>query len=561
MMEMDGAETKPLADIRRRKYDETSRRKSLGGRTARRRIQDGSVSDAQLARTREASCARNNEYAYLGDGKSYVARPACQLTKPFVITDFELDGHDVNYSLDRSGAWEHVQQVLAKHSVTPPCERKLSDGRVATCYRLEPTHSFMPDAPVAAAESALRTRIYEIRRHRPKLWRTLTTAPPDDVKAPLLKARLHCAGCFGSAAHQLMNAVVRCNDSDAAWRISRSFGKPLDIDLGTTCRIDAFATQGRAPATRIYPHVGYDPLMGEHTVEDAEYLTKAPGGKSVRYGGPWWRVLSTPYDGLPSWKPGAYHEPAWCSRYELLWRAAGGRQWNSLGRFDGNSDETTEVAHSFTNVGGGGLRARYLRVVPLECVGGGAMRVGVYGEHVGNGASGQVVRGGGRRSSRRRAESDEDECDLVEYELTRRAGPKRGGYVHDGSELAYDYWAWWNSTKKSNLRLRRRLAARREVAEVMEDKRFGRDADSWSYADFFESRGDDDYEELDEGGAAPVGHDCGDLSEQSGVAQREVEEASESGSDLGSDSGSDSGTCLSYDVDGELDHDWQLIEP
>ena len=150
-------------------------------------------------------------------------------------------------------------------------------------------------------------------------------APPEDVKAPLLKARLHCAGCFGSAAHQLMNAVVRCNDPDAAWRISRSCGKPLDIDLGTTCRIDAFATQGRAPATRIYPHVGYDTLTGEHTVEDAEYLPKAPSGKSARYGGPWWRVLSTPYDGLPSWQPGAYHEPAWCGRYELLWRAAGGR--------------------------------------------------------------------------------------------------------------------------------------------------------------------------------------------------------------------------------------------
>lgn len=70
---------------------------------------------------------------------------------------------------------------------------------------------------------------------------------------------------------------------------------------------------------------------------------------------------------------------AWVTRYELLWRSDGGRAWNSLGEFRGNVDPTTEVAHSFGDMQGGGLRARYLRVRPLECEGKGAMRLGVYG--------------------------------------------------------------------------------------------------------------------------------------------------------------------------------------
>ena len=65
--------------------------------------------------------------------------------------------------------------------------------------------------------------------------------------------------------------------------------------------------------------------------------------------------------------------------YELLWRADGGREWHSLGRFKGNGDATTEVAHSLSSMRGGGLRARYLRVLPTAVEGGGAMRIGVYG--------------------------------------------------------------------------------------------------------------------------------------------------------------------------------------
>ena len=44
-----------------------------------------------------------------------------------------------------------------------------------------------------------------------------------------------------------------------------------------------------------------------------------------------------------------YHQPAWVSRYELFWRADGARNWHSLGQFVGNTDETTEIAHSFAN--------------------------------------------------------------------------------------------------------------------------------------------------------------------------------------------------------------------
>jgi len=166
--------------------------------------------------------------------------------------------------------------------------------------------------------------------------------------------------------------------------VARAKGKPLEIDLGATCAISAFSTMGRHPSTRLYPKRGFAQRgfgkvqQGEDIVEDSAHL---PGYKQgEKYKGPYWTVR------VPADHDHLTHSLAWVRRYELWWRADGGRQWHKLGCFTGNADDVGEVAHSVGELGPGrrGLVARYLRVVPLESEGGGAMRVGVYGERLGS---------------------------------------------------------------------------------------------------------------------------------------------------------------------------------
>ena len=158
--------------------------------------------------------------------------------------------------------------------------------------------------------------------------------------------------------------------------VARAKGKPLEIDLGASCVISAFSTMGRHPSTRLYPRRGFQlhggKVQGEYIVEDSDYL---PGYKhGEKYKGPYWTVRMAASDDRLT------HTPGWVTRYELWWRADGGRQWHKLGCFAGNADDVGEVAHSLGHLG---LVARYLRIVPLECEGRGAMRVGVYGERLG----------------------------------------------------------------------------------------------------------------------------------------------------------------------------------
>ena len=93
----------------------------------------------------------------------------------------------------------------------------------------------------------------------------------------------------------------------------------------------------------------------------------------------------------------------WVARYKLEWRPDKGRQWFDLGTFRGNSDPTAEVAHflgTHDRGANGALACRYLRLTPLECAGGGALRVGVYGHPVAaGGARGQRGHGAHRSSS------------------------------------------------------------------------------------------------------------------------------------------------------------------
>merc|ERR1719231_647411 len=135
------------------------------------------------------------------------------------------------------------------------------------------------------------------------------------------------------------------------------------------CLIDSFSTQGRHLPTRRYPDVRKDRETGLWVVEDAAYRqSSVDQAAHAEYRGPWFTVRASQHNPTVGQQQRC-HSPMFVRRYELLWRAENGRKWNSLGVFAGNNDETSEVAHSFAQIKGG-LQARYLRVVPLECEGG-----------------------------------------------------------------------------------------------------------------------------------------------------------------------------------------------
>lgn len=443
---------KPFSDIRRLIHDETNRHSGLHGHTGRRYCKCHSCftrfGNATTLQRSEVAVTRS--YAYLDTDKEYGTPRTSSLAQPYKLTAFEVESElDSAYSCNRDRAWETVPKALAEYSVGVPSVRKLKNGQLETCYHLQPTHALLPDPAVAAAEDKLASHIHEIRRHKPKLWAIVPTEPPETVRKPLLKAVLQC---IGNRVPQ--TATVRCNQPSAFWNVSTCNGHPLTLDLGSTCLISAISTQGRHPATRRYPHVYKDSHDGQWKAEDAEYRHSASVGQ---YQGPWFTVRTTA-DTPTGWcNSQSYHTPAWVSRYELLWRADGGRQWHSLGIFVGNGDEMSEVTHAFGTIKGG-LRARYLRVRPLECEGGGAIRVGVYGERTID------KREAARRVGRSMNAGDTEGAGLVQYKLTT-APPgeqKARHFVTDGNGLSGGGW-WLSRDNKAN-RCHRRIAAVREAA-------------------------------------------------------------------------------------------------
>ena len=426
---------KPFADVRSRRFEEGQRFSGFGGHTVRRAYPSSTPSGMDLKRSPTDVCTM--AHAYLDAGKEYGAEKTCTLAVPYLMSAFELEGLDTAHSLQRANAWESVPATLAEHSVGMPAVHKQRDGSVAMSYKLEAQGALLPDKAVAEAENRLATHIYRIHRRRAKLEVVVPTEPPDNLPTAsrLLKATMHCA-----ASQVPQTACVRVNEPSAYWDVARARGKPLEVDLGATCLISAVSTQGRHPATRRYPRVWKEDNGIEH-VEDAENRPAPEAGG--KYKGPWWRVRQSEGWGTGSRHLGrsekhyhsgdhAYHCPSWVSRYELLWRVDGGRQWHSLGIFDGNSDETTEVAHAFTAVRGG-LRARYLRVQPLDSVGGGGLRLGVYGE----GASSDSKGAGACRAVGTEARDDELSGGLISYTLTTpRARP--AGQAPNSQPLAPD---------------------------------------------------------------------------------------------------------------------------
>lgn len=451
---------KPFGDERRVRHDESNPRS--GGHTMRRVCQcrqcwQHSSCHSTLTRSENAI---TRAHSYLDAGKEYGMPLTSTLAAPYKLTDFELEGLDSSNSLGRNRAWEEVPATLEELSVGMPSVRKLKDGRLETCYNLQPTALILPDPAVAAAEARLATHIHEIRRQKPALWAQVATEPPDGVNKPMLKAVLQCDGC-----RVPQTAIVRCNQPGAFWDVGKAHGKPLTLDLGSTCLISSISTQGRHPATRRYPRVQKDAQTQQWEVEDAEHLPAYT--TNTEYKGPWFTVRSTPNDNPPTiantTHEHPYHGPAWVSRFELLWRADGGRKWHSLGVCIGNTDELTEVAHSFTALRGD-LHARYLRIKPLECEGGGAMRVGVYGQRTTD------VRDGVHRSGHSSHAVGGEGDGLIQYKLVT-ALPAPNRYKKDG------VWGTgpskWRDINSSANRRNRRLAATRAASAYHDELEAG----------------------------------------------------------------------------------------
>ena len=459
---------KPLADVQRKRYDPSLKHKGLNGHTGRRGCgcQDCRAqltNQAELKRDHNATLSNAKTFRYLEDDSTYaVTVPMSRLTEPYSLTMFELNGHEVSHSLHRASTWDTIPATLSEYSVGPPVARKRADGKIDNTFMLEATAAFMPDPAVAAAVHDLKTRIYTVQRHRPRLWASLLLEPPEGVRGELLKPSLRCVGSRVPQA-----AVVRCNQPHSAWDVSRANGRPLDIDLGRTMEITDFSTQGRHPPTRRYPHCW---KADDHMwrVEDAEY--GLPGVEYSANGhqtfkGPPLMVKCTAGD-LKKEGTSRTFRDEWCqaqyvARYELLWRADGGRVWHSCGVFNGNTDSITEVSHSFAIIHGG-LRARYLRLVPLDWQNGGAVRVGVYGHAVEGASAGKRVRGGTKRT--------EEEDQLVAYTLTTSPQNRSTTFAFDGQALAGGGKDSYGRTKQSTVRLRRQLQAREELARYRQAK-------------------------------------------------------------------------------------------
>ena len=243
-------------------------------------------------------------------------------------------------------------------------------------------------------------------RRRPRLWATPPVNPPQAVMSALLRPKR--AG--GSRQRTATGGpAVRNNTWRVAFDVESARGRPLELDLGVNCLIDHVSTQGGHPPTRVYPRIIHK--KRSCTGEPEIYMVEGRPGWSLaqhgRYEGPFWEILDFKRDGWNKDTSDDAHWTArdryrdglgtslwhhynqrplcsaamrlqWVRRYEIMWRADGGRAWHSLGVFTGNNDAMTEVVHRCGDIKGG-LHARYLRFVPLECEGGGALRVGVYG--------------------------------------------------------------------------------------------------------------------------------------------------------------------------------------
>ena len=410
----EDSDDKPLSDVKRAKHAADDKHHGSHGKTVRKLVS---------ARVNRGGLDPRPTLTYASNGRhSYNSWGAPQ-PKKLLWTMLELEGRDASHSLDRDLAWQHVPNLLHTHAIQPPTIVKNSDGTIETTFQLEPLVEEIPDSSETDVKSGIARRSFPQQRTDGKLYQlknskrpTLFAVPPDDAPVEV-RGKLLMPVRMGDGRNSRRFPLVR-RSGGAVWDVTQHGGvehAKLDIDLGADCLLSAVSTQGRQPPTRVYPYVRRErrrlraDLFGlrhelmaglgrraQRTVaaqrrEETQHENEGLGDyywvenrqwdllKHGQYPGPFWDVLNLKGDEERCKRTGRVYAPSerwlqWVAKYEIRYRVDGGRSWMSLGVFKGNIDATSEVAHDLR-----GVRARYLRIVPLEAVGMGALRVGVYG--------------------------------------------------------------------------------------------------------------------------------------------------------------------------------------
>ena len=195
-----------------------------------------------------------------------------------------------------------------------------------------------------------------------------------------------------------------------------------------------------------------------------------------RYEGPFWRVVDLKGGRNRCGRTGRVYTPGerwlqWVSRYMVEARADGGRSWVPLGAFKGNTNATDEVAHDL-----GGLRARYVRITPLDVEGGGALRVGLYGLGAAEAARGESL------ASHGDACAAEEPPEPITYTLCTAPPSLNTKYTHCERHV-YRYGRdrdGYGRDARSKVRLTRRLQAWDEGANGVEEAEW---AAEWAEAE------------------------------------------------------------------------------
>ena len=183
---------KPFSDVLRNRHDPSQRHAGLNGHTGRRGCGCGTCRKAlQPTLERDHNVPTTGAFKYL-DAVDAFGVPTSRLVQPFVLTAFELDGHDVRHSLNSSNAWETVPEALAEHCLAQPLRRQKANRSIVISYTLEAKAEMLPTPSVAAAVHDLKTIVHTIQHHQPKAFAVLPTEPPESVRGEQLKPTLRC---------------------------------------------------------------------------------------------------------------------------------------------------------------------------------------------------------------------------------------------------------------------------------------------------------------------------------------------------------------------------------
>jgi hypothetical protein len=395
---------KPMINVRREKHNPNGRNRGLFGHRRRRAI---------------PWCMRNEEKNHKieknGDNRFHTV----------IDVDYDENSNTTRslcLSMNKSKGWDKIIELLDENCVHKETKNEMNNSHKYNNMRKQKCEIYHMKPIIEEVEVAVAPKHIYYAPKKGGVPKKIFATPPLEIPSEVRGEPIKVAKFSGVSGRRMPLIRTKCSfdvmsrfihenqtGEGTGWGISiskykpgtQSNGKVLEVDIGRTELITELSTQGASPIVRRYPHVTYYP-PGTNNIVVEGFPDWNP---KERYKGPFWNVL---VDDSTRNLYGTYSDPRakllrYVRKYEILWREDSGRQWNSLGTFNGNDDTTTEKVHSFHHLPDGGLTCRYIRIVPLDCVNGGALRLGLYGR-------------GNDHTSRTEGGSGE----LVSYHITRR---------------------------------------------------------------------------------------------------------------------------------------------